>query len=170
MWAHTQPHTMLDKWTHQIWLHRSLLLCSWINIAASQLYIRLQLNDRFSIPMADTLPEVRNLNSFSPPTHFIIHSFVSAKFVLSRSYHFSLSPQSSIKQLLSPTTFKYSKQCTVTIDIFCPLKLSAHPVVVFLIDQRSIWNDISSHLFLNVNNLTWFTSLTYRFPDFVASS
>lgn len=67
---------------------------------------------------------MRNLISFSPPTHSIIHSSTSVLLVLSHSYNFSLSPPSSIKWLFSLTFLKNSKWGTVGFDIFCSLKLS----------------------------------------------
>lgn len=138
---HVVSHTscqMSDKRKHQLWLHRRLPHCCWINRAACQLCMGAWRTDSFFIPKADTPPEMWNLISFSPPhptyTHFIIHSSTSVILVLPHSYHFSLSPPSSIKPLLSSASLKYSKLGAVGIDIFCSFKQSAPLSVVFFID------------------------------------
>lgn len=52
------------------------------------------------------------------PTHFIIYSFISVIFVLSHPRRLSLSPPSSIRQLVSPTSSQiYSQPSAVAIDI-----------------------------------------------------
>lgn len=86
--------------------------CRPIEAAPHQLQIRLSLTTFRSLARHQLCGA-----SFSP-THFIICSFISVIFVLSHPSRLSLSPPSSIRQLISPTTSQiYSQPSAVAIDI-----------------------------------------------------
>lgn len=118
--------------------------------------------DRFSIPKADTPPEVQNLIPFLSHAHSIMHSSTSVILILSHSHHFSLSPSSSIRLLLS-NSLKIFKAVGrywhfLFFETICPSGCG-----IFHWPKINFKWHLLCHSYLNVNNGTVLTSSTYRF-------
>lgn len=77
-----------------------------------------QLRIRLSLTTFRRMARWQSCGASFLPTHFIIYSFIAVIFVLSHPRRLSLSPPSSIRQLVSPTSSQiYSQPSAVAIDI-----------------------------------------------------